>query len=305
MWLRFLTFTLLLFISATAIAQPADYKNIQLSHFKELRPVTIGSFDNNKPTYIKLWASWCQPCMEQMPHFQQLQQQYGDKMNVLAVNININENRAAIHEVIKKFNLSMPVLLDNNSQLALALGLVGTPMSVLLNTKGEIVYTSHESDKNLDVFVKKLASGEQLPPATVAVLSQAEQQKLVVPYLTGDHLLFFTATWCDWYLADSRPAMSQACKQAQSGLNQLVARLPNQNWQGVVNHLWTDDKALADFVKLYQMNINFSIDNAGVLFNHFKINNIPTIVQVKDGKVIREITDLSNQGEVVKQLSQR
>jgi len=144
-----------------------------------------------------------------------------------------------------------------------------------------------------------------LPPATVAVLSQAEQQKIVAPYLTGDHLLFFTATWCDWYLADSRPAMSQACTQAQTELNQLVALLPKQNWQGVVNHLWTDDKALADFVKLYQMNIKFSIDNAGVLFNHFKIKNIPTLVQVKDGKVIREITDLSNQQEVVKQLSQR
>jgi hypothetical protein len=118
-------------------------------------------------------------------------------------------------------------------------------------------------------------------------------------------LLFFTATWCDWYLAESRPAMSQACKQAQTELNQLVALLPTQNWQGVVNHLWTDDKALSDFVKLYQMNIKFSIDNAGVLFNHFKIKNIPTLVQVKDGKVIREITDLSNQQEVVKQLSQR
>ena len=74
MWLRFFGL-MLLFISATAIAQPSDYKDIQLSHFKELRPVTLGSFDNGKPTYIKLWASWCQPCIEQMPHFQQLQQQ--------------------------------------------------------------------------------------------------------------------------------------------------------------------------------------------------------------------------------------
>lgn len=303
MGLRLIYFTLLILVSAVTLAQPLDYKNIQLSHFKELRPVTIGSFDNNKATYIKLWASWCKPCMEQMPHFQQLQQQYGDKINVLAVNININENRAAIHEVIKGFALTMPVLLDNNSQLALALGLVGTPMSVLLNKQGQIVYSSHESDKNLDLFVSKLASGQQLPPATVSLLSPAEQQKIVAPYLTGDHLLFFTATWCDWYLADSRPAMSQACKQAQSGLNQLVARLPNQNWQGVVNHLWTDDKALADFKQLYNIKINFSIDNAAVLFNHFKIKSIPTLVQVKDGKVIREITELANADDVVKQLS--
>ena len=80
--------------------------------------------------------------------------------------------------------------------------------------------------------------------------------------------MFFTATWCDWYLAESRPEMAKQCKEAQTGLNQLAALLPQKNWKGVVNHLWTDEKALAEFNSLYQMKVPFQIDSYGVLFQH-------------------------------------
>lgn len=79
--------------------------------------------------------------------------------------------------------------------------------------------------------------------------------------------------------------------------------MPNKAWHGVVNHLWTDDKALEDFKQLYQTKIDFSIDELGVLFNHFKIRNIPTLLWVKDGKVIQRITDFSQPEQLVKQLS--
>ncbi|HAY95710.1 thioredoxin family protein, partial [Shewanella sp.] len=64
-----------------------------------------------------------------------------------------------------------------------------------------------------------------------------------------------------------------------------------------------DNKALEDFKQLYQPQVDFSIDELGVLFNHFKIRNIPTLLWVKDGKVIQRITDFSQPEKVVEQLS--
>ena len=280
-----------------------DHKTVQLQQFPNLQPFTLASLDQTKPTYIKFWASWCKPCMEQMPHFEKLYQQYGDKVNFVAVNININEKRQEISKVQQRFGLSMPIYLDQQGLLAFALGLVGTPYSVLLNTKGEKLYSTHESDSVLDGFISRLAQGQQLPAETTTPdLAAAEQQQLLANYQTGEQLVFFTATWCDWYLAESRPEMAKQCKEAQTGLNQLAALLPQKSWKGVVNHLWTDDKALAEFNSLYQMKVPFQIDSYGVLFQHFNVRSIPALLKIKDGKKVAEISDFSNPQQVIKRL---
>ncbi|OBP14976.1 redoxin [Rheinheimera sp. SA_1] len=294
-------FSLLIWISYLALAAPAksaDFASVQLQQFPTLQPVSLQGLTNNKPTYVKLWASWCQPCLEQMPHFQQLQQSYGDKVNFVAINININEQRDAIRQVIQRFGLTMPVWLDQQGKIAVALGLVGTPMSVLINSQGQLVYTTHESDQALDSLLGKLAAGQQLPPADDTSISIAAQQQILAPFATGEHLLFFTASWCDWYLAESRPVMSAHCKQAQQGLNKLAAEFPKAHWQGVVNHLWTDDKALTDFIGLYQLKVPFQIDTGGVLFQHFNVREIPVLLKIKDGKIVTRITDFKDMAKV-------
>lgn len=287
-----------LFPSTTAANNSPSYQQINLNSFPELTPVSLANLDADKPLYVKMWASWCQPCMEQMPHFQALYQQYGDKVNFVAVNIDINEKSEEIAAVISRFNLTMPVWLDVESKLAVALGLVGTPYSVLINSNGEQVYSSHESDAVLDGFLKRLAKGQQLPAADTGAITAAAQQQLLQPYLTGEHTLFFTATWCDWYLADSRPEMSKECRDAQKNLNQMAAKLPAPPLKVIVNHLWTDDKAVAEFKDKYQLKLPVSIDEHGVLFRQFNVRNLPLLLQIKDGKVLTTVTDFKQQSEV-------
>lgn len=269
----------------------SNYQQVNLTSFPALTPTSLASLDTDKPLYVKMWASWCHPCMEQMPHFQALYQQYGDKVNFVAVNIDINETSEEIAAVISRFKLSMPVWLDVEGKLAVALGLVGTPYSVLINSNGAQVYSSHESDAVLDGFLQRLAKGQQLPAANTSAITAAAQQQLLQPYLTGEHSLFFTATWCDWYLADSRPEMSEACSDAQKGLNQLAAKLPGPPLKVIVNHLWTDDKAVTEFKDKYQLNLPVSIDEYGVLFRQFNVRSLPVLLQIKDGKVLITVTD--------------
>ena len=292
-----------LFVVQPAMATSSDLKSIELQKFPDLSSVNLGSVPADKPLYIKLWASWCQPCMKQMPHFQALYQRYGDEVTFIAVNIDINEQAAAIQSVVERFGLTMPIWLDTQGQLATALGLVGTPFSVLINSQGQQVYTTHESDKVLDGFLSRLADGQQLPAKPADKVGVAEAERLISPYLTGEHFLFFSATWCDWYLAESRPQMAKHCQRAQQRLNHLVSLAPDANWTGIVNHLWTDDKALAEFNEKYDMKVPFKIDHYGVLFQHFNVRNIPVLLKVKDGKVVTKIDDFSDPEGVLRQLN--
>jgi thiol-disulfide isomerase/thioredoxin len=227
--------------------------------------------------------------MEQMPHFQDLQEEYGDKINILAVNININETMDYISDVISENSLSMPILLDKEGKLSEALGLVGTPYSVLINTDNKIVYTTHESNSVLDTFVAKLANGEKLASDHDKALSSSEKMSIIEPWSKGRHTLFFTATWCDWYLKESRPNMASNCKKIQSSANELKDLSEAKSVHGFVNHLWTDEKALNDFTELYEIDYPVEIDENGVLFTHFNIRSIPTMLIVEDGKEVERI----------------
>ena len=75
----------MLSVSSAVLAD--DVRQITLQQFGSGNSVTLGSLGADKPVYVKMWATWCKPCMEQMPHFEALQQQYGDKVNFVAVNI--------------------------------------------------------------------------------------------------------------------------------------------------------------------------------------------------------------------------
>lgn len=280
----------------TALASASDFKQIQLTDFRTNTLMDLSKIDKSKPTYIKLWASWCKPCIEQMPHFQSINEKYGNKVNIFAINININESSSYIEDVIAKFGLTMPVLLDNKGQLAVELGLVGTPFSVLINTNNNIIYTTHKSDDMLDTFIDKLAKGQKFEHKNNNQLTVEDKKNIIMPWTKGDHLLFFSATWCDWYLKDSRPDMATHCNKVQSNINNLQKKSDNVAWHGFVSHLWTDKKALNDFIELYNIKLPLDIDVGGVLFNHFNIREMPTVIKIENGRVIKKFTgdEISN-----------
>lgn len=282
-------FGFLLYIFITQ-ATASDFRQIQLTDFETNNIMDLSNFDKSKPTYIKMWATWCKPCMQQMPHFQSINEKYSDKINIFAINININEDNKYIKDVIAKFGLTMPILLDNEGQLGVALGLIGTPLSVLINTDDDIVYKTHESDEILDTFIDKLAQGQKLKSESSDLLTAEQTKSIIEPWEKGEHILFFSATWCDWYLKDTRPDMANDCKNIQSNINELQDQSQNIAWHGFVNHLWTDKKALLDFTKLYNIQLPFDIDVGGVLFNHFNIRKIPTIIKIENGKVTKRMT---------------
>lgn len=282
-------FYLFIFITPFTYGKADNVNNIALETLSG-EITTLSKLAEGKPMYIKFWATWCQPCMEQMPHFQRLQQKYSDKIKILAVNININENRQYIFDVITKNGLTMPVLLDKEGKLSEALGLVGTPFSVLINTDNNIVYTTHESNEVLDTFVDKLANGSKLASKSSKNITAEEKKNILNPWLKGTHTLFFTATWCDWYLKDSRPQMANSCEAVQSAISKIQTHSDVKQWHGFVNHLWTDNKALTDFTQLYNITFPFDIDTHGVLFSHFNIRSIPTLIKIENGKVIKKLS---------------
>jgi thiol-disulfide isomerase/thioredoxin len=88
---------------------------------------------------VNFWATWCEPCIAEMPSIQRLRQKLsGQPFEVLAVNY--GEARPKIEAFLRKAGLSLHVLLDPDKEAAEGWGAKGLPMSFLLDARGQVRY---------------------------------------------------------------------------------------------------------------------------------------------------------------------
>lgn len=265
--------------------------------------VTLEQYQGKKPVYLKFWATWCKPCIKQMPHFEHISQQYGDDLAVIAINLGINDNLAAVQQVQKEFNLSMPVAIDSSGDLAQAFRLLGTPYHLLFDKQMNLVHIGHKADSVLDNKIALISTEQQLDLLADNVITESATPLTLDLDTNKMHALLFTATWCDWYLQDSRPSVSQQCIAAQKSVNNFVQEFDNFAWQGITSRLWTGQAELANYRKKYQINYPVAIDVSNELFHQYTIKDLPTMVIVKNGQVVFRTTDFSKPQSLAKQLS--
>jgi len=94
-------------------------------------------FENlkNKVVFINLWATWCPPCIAELPDLQKLYNQYGDKVTFLFIS---NEDPAVISAFLEKRDFDIPAYIPV-SQYPADFETNSIPTSFLIDKKGKIV----------------------------------------------------------------------------------------------------------------------------------------------------------------------
>jgi thiol-disulfide isomerase/thioredoxin len=90
-----------------------------------------------KAVLINFWASWCPPCLAEMPSLQTIGELYGpDQLVVLAVNF--KESAAAVQRHAQRTHLALTVLLDPEGVMARQWGATAFPTTVLVAADGRV-----------------------------------------------------------------------------------------------------------------------------------------------------------------------
>ena len=116
-------------------AAPAPLPDIKFQDTSG-KDVTLSSF-KGKTVLLNLWATWCQPCREEMPALDRLQQQLGsDKFEVVVLSLDRQGLDASGKFLDEVKAHAVKLYTDVTTKQGLALKLVGMPTTILINKDG-------------------------------------------------------------------------------------------------------------------------------------------------------------------------
>jgi thiol-disulfide isomerase/thioredoxin len=129
-------------ISKTGLVSEPAVKAFFANEWQSPEGKVLNSKDwQGKVLVVNFWASWCPPCVEEMPELEKLQREFSDK-NVLFVGIAV-DSPSNVREFLKKTPVSYPIAMGgmNGSQLYKALGNTQSalPYTVLLAPSGKVL----------------------------------------------------------------------------------------------------------------------------------------------------------------------
>jgi len=105
--------------------QNLDGQSISLSDFK------------GKPVLINFWATWCRPCVFEMPYLQEIHDEWSGK-GLVVLAINRGESSSKVEQFLQSNNLSLPVLLDTKLDVFRRYNIRGIPTTFFIDKDGII-----------------------------------------------------------------------------------------------------------------------------------------------------------------------
>jgi peroxiredoxin len=102
-------------------------KNIKLS---ELR---------GKVVLINFWASWCDPCRQEMPELNKLYSKY-NKLGFTILGVNVEKDTKEAMKIIKDDKIVFPILFDSENKVSKLFNVEAMPTSIVVGRDGKMRY---------------------------------------------------------------------------------------------------------------------------------------------------------------------
>ena len=110
-----------------------------------------------KPVYLVFWATWCVICKKEIPNIKKIQQQLGEQITILAINIGQDDTVQKMQTYQKTHQIPYPVAFDHGTEISSLYGVLGTPWQVIIDINGVVRYRSHRTPENLGKHINALS----------------------------------------------------------------------------------------------------------------------------------------------------
>lgn len=125
------------------------------------RKVELNQIEGPKVVVLNFWATWCPPCVEEMPSLSAMQFQMQDRVQVLAVSI--DEDSDAYHRFLEERGIHFLTVRDPERRSADLYGTVGWPETYVIDRRGivrrKFIGAVNWTDPDTLAYLNSLSAG--------------------------------------------------------------------------------------------------------------------------------------------------
>jgi len=124
------------------------------------KPLTLAS-SRGKVVLLNFWATWCGPCLAEIPDLIELQTKYKDRLQIIGLTVD-DDDPAAIGKVVQEAGINYPVAMASPAVRFKYGGIAALPTSFVLDSQGRVVQ-KHEGLRDPALYETEIRALLDLP----------------------------------------------------------------------------------------------------------------------------------------------
>ena len=116
---------------------PSSVEDVRLAGMGGNTTQMLGDFTGDKPVVLNFFASWCTPCLREMPAFEAVHQELGDQVNFVGLANTDTPDKAL--EMVSDTGVTYPTFDDPDASAVTFFGGTSMPTTVFIDADGEVV----------------------------------------------------------------------------------------------------------------------------------------------------------------------
>ena len=100
----------------------------------------LSEFRGRKPVYLVFWNTWCSFCMKKVPRYIKLQEQFADKIEIIAINTTWSDSPAEMRVFEDRFHINYSTAFDLGKLITDRFGVISVPTEFIIDVNGIIRY---------------------------------------------------------------------------------------------------------------------------------------------------------------------
>jgi peroxiredoxin len=107
-----------------------------------------------KVVLLNFWATWCEPCLNEVPRFAEWQEKYGSG-GLQIVGVSMDDDEPPVAAFYREHKLNYPVVMGDEKLGELYGGVLGLPVTFLIDRRGKIRFR-HDGETDLNLIEREI-----------------------------------------------------------------------------------------------------------------------------------------------------